>query len=68
MMSRLIRIAHSPDADDAFMHHAVVTGRVAAEGLSFEETLADIDTLNQRAHEAGLIPHIPLRRPDFVRG
>jgi 1,4-dihydroxy-6-naphthoate synthase len=33
------------------MHFAVVTGRVAAEGLSFEETLADIETLNQRAHE-----------------
>jgi len=33
------------------MHFAVVTGRVTAEGLSFEETLADIETLNQRAHE-----------------
>ena len=66
MMSRLIRIARSPDADDAFMHYAVVTGRVAAEGLSFEETLADIERLNQLAREAGLILHIPCA--DFVRG
>ncbi|MGD1148275.1 MAG: MqnA/MqnD/SBP family protein [Thermoanaerobaculaceae bacterium] len=50
-MSTLIRIAHSPDADDAFMHYAVVRGRVAAEGLRFAETLADIETLNQKAKE-----------------
>lgn len=50
-MSQLIRIAHSPDADDAFMHYAVVRGKVAAEGLRFAETLADIETLNQKAKE-----------------
>ena len=27
-MSDTIRIAHSPDADDAFMHYAVVNGEV----------------------------------------
>jgi len=50
-MSTLIRIAHSPDADDAFMHYAVVQGKVGAEGLRFAETLADIETLNQRAKD-----------------
>ncbi len=50
-MSTLIRIAHSPDADDAFMHFAVVNGKVGAEGLAFAETLADIETLNQRAKD-----------------
>ncbi len=50
-MSQLIRIAHSPDADDAFMHYAVVRGKVAAEGLRFAETLADIETLNQKAKD-----------------
>ncbi len=50
-MATLIRIAHSPDADDAFMHYAVVKGRVKAEGLRFSEILADIETLNQRAKE-----------------
>lgn len=48
-MSQTIRIAHSPDADDAFMHYAVVHGKVEGGGLSFEEILADIETLNQRA-------------------
>jgi 1,4-dihydroxy-6-naphthoate synthase len=44
-----IRIAHSPDADDAFMHFAVVNGLVDTEGLAFDEVLADIETLNQQA-------------------
>ncbi len=50
-METLIRIAHSPDADDAFMHHAVVNGKVGAPGLAFEEVLADIQTLNERARK-----------------
>ena len=50
-MPQLIRIAHSPDADDAFMHYAVIRGKVVAEGLRFAETLADIETLNQKAKE-----------------
>jgi 1,4-dihydroxy-6-naphthoate synthase len=50
-VSKLIRVAHSPDADDAFMHYAVIKGRVTAEGLRFVETLADIETLNQKARE-----------------
>ncbi len=50
-MSRLIRLAHSPDADDAFMHYAVVKGKVPAAGLHFVETLADIETLNQKARQ-----------------
>ncbi len=50
-MSRLIRIANSPDADDEFMHYAVVKGRVKAQGLRFSEILADIETLSQRAKE-----------------
>jgi 1,4-dihydroxy-6-naphthoate synthase len=50
-VTKLIRIAHSPDADDAFMHYAVVKRKVTAEGLRFVETLADIETLNQKARE-----------------
>ena len=48
-MTELIHIAHSPDADDAFMHYAVVSGKVPAHGLEFREVLADIETLNQEA-------------------
>ncbi|MGC8916901.1 MAG: MqnA/MqnD/SBP family protein [Thermoanaerobaculum sp.] len=44
-----IRVAHSPDADDAFMHYAAVHGLVETRGLRFEEVLADIETLNQAA-------------------
>jgi 1,4-dihydroxy-6-naphthoate synthase len=50
-VTKLIRIAHSPDADDAFMHYAVIKRKVAADGLRFVETLADIETLNQKARE-----------------
>jgi 1,4-dihydroxy-6-naphthoate synthase len=50
-VTRLIRIAHSPDADDAFMHYAVVKRKVTADGLRFVETLGDIETLNQKALE-----------------
>ena len=48
-METRIRIAHSPDADDAFMHYAVVHGHVDNRGLAFEEVMADIETLNQAA-------------------
>ncbi|GBC79904.1 1,4-dihydroxy-6-naphtoate synthase [bacterium HR09] len=46
-----IRVAHFPDADDAFMHYAAVQGLVDTRGLRFEEVLADIETLNQAARE-----------------
>lgn len=46
-----IHVAHSPDADDAFMHYAAVKGLVDTRGLRFKEVLADIETLNQAARE-----------------
>lgn len=47
-----INIAHSPDADDAFMFYALSKEKVTVEGLQFEHTLADIETLNQNASKA----------------
>jgi 1,4-dihydroxy-6-naphthoate synthase len=47
-MSRIL-IAHSPDSDDAFMFYALITGKVGCEQLEFEQILADIETLNQKA-------------------
>jgi 1,4-dihydroxy-6-naphthoate synthase len=44
-----IRIAHSPDSDDAFMFYALATGRVSSEGFELEHVLADIETLNRAA-------------------
>jgi 1,4-dihydroxy-6-naphthoate synthase len=44
-----IRIAHSPDSDDAFMFFPLVKGEIDTEGLEIEHVLADIETLNREA-------------------
>ena len=44
-----IKLAHSPDSDDAFMFYALATNRVKSPGLSFKHVLCDIETLNQAA-------------------
>ena len=46
---REIKLAHSPDADDAFMFYALATNRVKAPGLKFTHVLSDIETLNRAA-------------------
>ena len=47
--SRTIRIGHSPDPDDAFMFHAMTTGRFDTTPYLYEHALLDIETLNQKA-------------------
>jgi 5,8-dihydroxy-2-naphthoate synthase len=44
-----IKVAHSPDSDDAFMFYALATNRVKARGLKFTHVLSDIETLNRAA-------------------
>lgn len=44
-----IRVAHSPDADDAFMFYALATNKVRAAGIRFSHVLCDIETLNREA-------------------
>jgi 1,4-dihydroxy-6-naphthoate synthase len=44
-----IKIAHSPDSDDAFMFYGLATNKVRVPGFKFTHTLTDIETLNQRA-------------------
>ncbi len=46
-----IKLAHSPDSDDAFMFYALATHKLATPGLKFSHVLADIETLNQAAAE-----------------
>lgn len=46
-----IRIAHSPDSDDAFMFYALTQGLVDTGGLEVEHQLDDIETLNRAAFE-----------------
>ena len=47
----LIRVAHSPDSDDAFMFYALAKGLIETGDLTFEHVLSDIETLNRKAFE-----------------
>lgn len=44
-----IRLAHSPDPDDAFMFYGLSSGGVDPGPYQFEHVLEDIQTLNERA-------------------
>ncbi len=44
-----IKLAHSPDSDDAFMFYGLATQKVRTDGLKFSHILADIETLNRAA-------------------
>ena len=49
--TREIKVAHSPDSDDAFMFYGMATNKVRVPGLKFTHTLCDIETLNHKALE-----------------
>jgi len=44
-----IRIAHSPDSDDAFMFYGLASGQLPSNGFELEHVLSDIETLNRAA-------------------
>lgn len=44
-----IRLAHSPDSDDAFMFYALAAGKIPTGDREYIHELADIETLNRRA-------------------
>ena len=46
-----LRLAHSPDSDDAFMFYALATKKIRTGYLKFTHVLEDIETLNQKALE-----------------
>ncbi|MEZ5429334.1 MAG: MqnA/MqnD/SBP family protein [Pyrinomonadaceae bacterium] len=46
---RIITVAHSPDSDDAFMFYGLATNKLETNGLKFEHTLKDIQSLNEDA-------------------
>src|SRR5918995_6211717 len=46
---RTITVAHSPDSDDAFMFYGLATNKLETQGLKFEHTLKDIQSLNEDA-------------------
>jgi 1,4-dihydroxy-6-naphthoate synthase len=51
-MPQTIRVAHSPDSDDAFMFHGLFSGAVKADGLDFVQETGDIESLNRQARQA----------------
>lgn len=53
-MPRTIRVAHSPDSDDAFMFYALAASKLDTGDLEFVHELQDIETLNRRALNAEL--------------
>src|SRR2546421_1950523 len=46
---RTIHLAHSPDADDAFMFWALAAGRIDTGDRRYVHELGDIESLNRRA-------------------
>jgi 1,4-dihydroxy-6-naphthoate synthase len=44
-----IRVAHSPDSDDAFMFYPLAEGLIDTGDLEYVHELQDIETLNRRA-------------------
>jgi 1,4-dihydroxy-6-naphthoate synthase len=53
-MPRTIRVAHSPDSDDAFMFYALAADKLDTGDLRYAHELSDIESLNQRARRAEL--------------
>ncbi len=50
----VIRVAHSPDSDDAFMFWALASNKIDTGDRRYVHELADIETLNRRALNAEL--------------
>jgi 1,4-dihydroxy-6-naphthoate synthase len=49
MEKQLIRVAHSPDSDDAFMFYALAEELIDTGSYRFTHTLEDIESLNRKA-------------------
>jgi len=46
-----LKLAHSPDSDDAFMFYALATKKISTGNLRFIHVLDDIESLNQKAKD-----------------
>ena len=49
MEKKVIRVAHSPDSDDAFMFYAINQNKIDTKNYEFIDILSDIETLNREA-------------------
>ncbi len=64
-----ITLAHSPDADDAFMFYALAAGRVDTEDRKYEHVLKDIQSLNEDAKRGTFdVTAISFHAYPYVRG
>ncbi|MBN1688587.1 MAG: ABC transporter substrate-binding protein [Candidatus Omnitrophica bacterium] len=52
--TKLIRVGHSPDPDDAFMFYALAHEKIPMQGFRVEHVIEDIESLNQRALQGEL--------------
>ncbi len=50
-LKKKILLAHSPDADDAFMFYALAKNIIKSENIEIEHILKDIQTLNKEAED-----------------
>lgn len=46
-----LTLAHSPDADDAFMFWPLFQGKIDTQGIEFQDVMSDIEDLNRKAGE-----------------
>ncbi|HEX6643895.1 MAG TPA: MqnA/MqnD/SBP family protein [Gemmatimonadales bacterium] len=53
-MTRIVRVAHSPDSDDAFMFYALAEGKIDTGAIEYVHELSDIESLNRRALDGEL--------------
>ena len=51
---RVVTVGHSPDADDAFMFHALASEAVTIPGYEIKHVVEEIEALNKRALTAEL--------------
>lgn len=65
-MTATLKVAFSPDSDDIFMFWALLEGRVDREGLSFDASRADTETLNARA-ESGDVDVVAVSIAQYAR-
>jgi 1,4-dihydroxy-6-naphthoate synthase len=49
MSTQVIRVGHSPDADDAYMFYALTHSKIPTENRQYVHVLEDIESLNRRA-------------------
>jgi len=54
LASKILRVGHSPDPDDAFMFYALSKGAVRLDGYEIEHVIEDIQSLNLRAMRSEL--------------